>query len=180
MSDESSLDIAKQVVELAKELASGIAPEGEKAAESSNRTTRGGPLQVVGRLYLGLTTIAALAATAAAFIDGRSSNSVGWETTGLRILVALAVFGGLAGGAWLVYFLAKRHPSLLLSPTEFTAEVHAQIMGHGEPQGTPKARQARDDDVVDDDKEAARTPTGKPKAERPVKMKKPTPRDPGA
>lgn len=129
MSDDS-LGIAKQVVELAKELAGALTPESEKAQETGSRASRGGPLLVVGRLYVALTTIAALAATAAAFIDkngGTPSNSV----SALRYLVGAAVLGGLLGGGYLVYHLAKRHPSFLFSPTEFANEVHAQMMGQG-------------------------------------------------
>jgi hypothetical protein len=131
MSDDS-LSIAKQVVDLAKELAGALAPESAKSAETS-RASRGGPLLVVGRLYVGLTTIAALAATAAAYIDKSSDRAPSYTVAALRILVLGAVALGLFGGGYLLYYLAKKHPSYLFSPTEFANEVHAQMMEQGLP-----------------------------------------------
>ncbi|MDI1476762.1 hypothetical protein [Polyangium sp. y55x31] len=138
---EDSLGVAKQVVELAKDLAGALVPESSKQADSTGRATRGGPLLLIGRLYIGLTTIAALAATAAAYIDRHSSEPPSWGVTALRCLVLGAVAVGLLGGAGLVVFLARRHPSYLYSPTEFASEVHAQLMVQGEPQGTAKPAQ---------------------------------------
>lgn len=123
----------KEVAELAKPLAellkvlkevSATPPE----AKPVERETRSGPLQVLGRLYLGLTAIVAAAASLSAFVDWRVLHSVSTATTVLRLCLGIVVLVGVAGSCLLVWSLAERHPALLSSPSEFDSTVHGQLM----------------------------------------------------
>lgn len=123
-------EVVKAVAEAIKAVGSPTAPNPEKSAP-----VRGGPLQVVGRLYVALAAIVALAASAAGYIDMRAfdaSKTISPTTHALRCVVIVVVVGGLGAGLWLVWFLANRHPSLLFSPTEYSGSVHASLMDRAE------------------------------------------------
>src|SRR5205814_306207 len=113
-------------------------------------------LQLIGRLFLALTIIVATAASVAGFLDWRMllampanpspamsekfvelSSITHWLRFTVVGLVALVVFGG----SWLLYFLARRHPALLSSPTEFDPRVHESLLAQTFPE--PKAPRAK-------------------------------------
>ncbi len=114
--------------------------DADKDEEGSKAGTRGGPLQVVGRLFVALATIAAIAASASAYFDIHQTATapISCPTLVLRVLVVVVVAIGAFGGVALVWFLASRNPSLLSSPTEFATSVHQGLMERGEPEGRDK------------------------------------------
>lgn len=139
MPSEGDLSIAKQIVDLAKDLATVVHGEVKAVAEKDEKApeARGGPLQIVGRLYIALTTIMALAATASAYFDTRVGDNkpITCTTSVLRIGVVVAVGLGLGGGVLLLARLVGKHPMYLSSPTEFSSAVHQEMISAREPEG---------------------------------------------
>lgn len=113
--DEMELDTkhATDTIELAKSI---IDP---------GRSTRPGPLVVVGRFYVSLTVVLALAATAAGYIDRGTAQPIAPQTSVVAIRYALlgAVGIGLAGAVTLVVALLISHKGLLFSPSELAQTV---------------------------------------------------------
>ena len=95
-------------------------------SEKDKPSTRSGPLQVAGRLYLSLTALLAVFATGAAYFDDGKISST---TTHLRYAVLVAVFLGITGVALLVWHLARKSPSWLSNPAEFSPGAQLGMLG---------------------------------------------------
>ena len=122
-----------------------VCSEATKAASEKGppSETRSGPLQVVGRLFLGLAAIVAASASICGYIDLRLMKGISTTTSLLRVLLFSVVSVGVVGATWLVFFLARRHPSLLSSPSELDPTVQPRLMDEaiGERKsGKPKPR----------------------------------------
>lgn len=97
--------------------------------EPPQQQSRSGPLQIAGRMVLGLAAIVALAASVSGYFDWRIGRSeVHWSTCCLRLTLVVLIGFCVVGITALIYFLTKRHPTLLSSPTELDARVHQQLM----------------------------------------------------
>lgn len=113
----AGLKEAAEILAKAKELMPGFEKE-----------TRSGPLQVIGRLMLGLAAIAAVSASVSGYLDWRATNSISESTHWLRWGLIALILLCLAGSVTLISFLAKRHPSLLSSPSEWSEKVHEVLV----------------------------------------------------
>lgn len=150
MSDLGSSALVKEAAELVKactDVVRSVAHEkeaevGEATAKDGRvAAARGGPLQAIGRLYIALTTVLALAASAAAYFDThlQAGASISKSTTALRIALLCICCLGVLGGGVLVALLLRRGPSWLFSPTEYSSAVHSDLVTRGERADKPTA-----------------------------------------
>jgi hypothetical protein len=158
---EPVISVAKQAAELVKEVKS-LAEGGDEKAPGA----RGGPLQIVGRLYIALTTIVALSASVSGYLDTKDSatrfnysvySDITESTVELRGAVEFAVKLGLIASVILILRLAWKHPMYLSSPTEFSSEVHRDMIAKSEPEGGSKTS---DDDASPGAKKRVRRKRG--------------------
>ena len=99
------------------------------SADSQRATRSSGPLQVVGRLYLGLTAIAAASAGVAGYIDTTMRLAAPSESTlWLRYVAGGAIALGCLVCLWLVRYLSVHRPWALSSPSEFSPDVHSEML----------------------------------------------------
>jgi hypothetical protein len=92
-----------------------------------NPETRGGPLQMAGRLFLSLTVILAATVSASAYLDTLKSEPAP-TITALRWVLLGCILLGLIASIALVAFLVRKDPWLLFSPTELTAESQLHLL----------------------------------------------------
>ena len=138
---KAAIELVKPLMEAVKTVLETVRSPAERSEKTSG--TRSGPLQVMGRLYIGLTAILALSASVAAYMDMQIvTSNVSVITCILRCSLLTACLAGLIGTVVLVGFLAKRSPSLLSSPTEYAHTVHDRLMDRGD-QGTPKSTHSK-------------------------------------
>lgn len=124
-------ETAKTLLELTKAL--------KELGESNDKSpARSGPLQILGRLSLGLAVLLTTAASVSGFLDWQivrtmpsdASHEV-WAafaqllhvTWWMRFGVVVLVVVPLVGGFWLIWALFKKHPMLLSSPSELNPTV---------------------------------------------------------
>jgi len=124
MSEEEE---AKSATRLASDVISMAAEVLHLKPESGEKTeTRSGPLVVIGRFYISLTLILAVATSASAYFDARSTPT--WSVEKMRCLVAGCVLVGLSLGVLLICLLFKKHPMYLFSPTELSTQTQQSLM----------------------------------------------------
>lgn len=107
-------DLVKEISALVKAVTELVHDKSEKEKPS----TRSGPLQVAGRLYVSLAALLALFATGSGYLDG---GAISCTTTILRFGVLIAVAFGIFGVCGLVWYLSRKSPSWLSNPAEFSA-----------------------------------------------------------
>lgn len=120
----AQIEDASKVVEAVSKLLEAV-PKFITAAQSPETVTRSNPLQIIGRLLLGLVIITGLAGSASGLIDWYSASAPHWSTYFLRATLALMVLACLAFSIVLTWYLAK-HPALLINPVELAPTVQAQ------------------------------------------------------
>jgi hypothetical protein len=128
--DAAPVGLAGDVLKAAKDLLLS------KSGQGKETKSYGGPLLVIGRLYISLTLILAATASVAAYLDAHCvvghAPSEGVET--LRCMVAASVLVGLALGVALIIWIVCKNALLLFSPTELSAETQrAVFIPHSKP-----------------------------------------------
>ena len=114
----SAVNAASELVKTAMELL--------QLREAKPAETRGGPLVMVGRLYVSLTLILAAVTSASAFLD--ISHTPTPTVDCLRKTVLLSVGAGLVLGVALIVVLFLKHPMYLFSPTELSEATQQHLV----------------------------------------------------
>jgi len=107
----------------------GIVTEVLKSSEKHE--TRGGPLVIVGRLYVSLTLILAGVTSVSAYLDSElaTGHSVSTTVAWMRICLLVIIGLGIGLGTFLVWGLYKKHALMLYSPTELSEASQASLFG---------------------------------------------------
>lgn len=126
------LEQAARLLKAATDILASVKPQAE---EQRGKST--GPLQVAGRLYLSLTTILALSATAWSYLfRGNEAALCSGPVMALRWSVVGVSLLGIFATVGLVVYLARKHVSLLSGPGEYSSAVHADLISKGDPVGS--------------------------------------------
>lgn len=133
MAEDLNTELLKSTAELVKAATAAIRPTPDD--DEGQIKTRSGPLQVIGRLYVSIIIILAASASAGAYIDLKVGHGIATSTLCLRFVLILSSVLGLAGGGWLLWYLVKKRPSLMFSPTEYSPAVHPSLMAQDEHPG---------------------------------------------
>lgn len=108
---------AAEVLKATKDLIPGMEKQGHV-----------GPLQVVGRLLLGLAAILAFCVSASGFFDWKIGHGLSESTYWLRGGMLVLLGSCLLGSVILIGHLALNYPSLLSSPSAWAESVQPDLL----------------------------------------------------
>lgn len=118
--EKAPVRLASDVLSMAAEVLHLKSEAGEKTG------TRGGPLLVVGRLYISLTLILAVVTSASAYLDTTKTPSCSVQT--MRVAVVACVISGLLLGVILIAVLYRKNAMFLFSPTELSTAAQEALL----------------------------------------------------
>ena len=73
-----------------------------------------------------MAAIMAVCASVSGYVDSRGTAGISGSTVALRVALIVLIGICVLGSFQLIEFLAKDHPSLLSSPSEWSEKVHPE------------------------------------------------------